>query len=432
MPFPQQLHWRSRQASPFHNGSDRPLRATAYLTSTSGSEPANQVLQEFGAGNVIDVYDGSPGAHPGIEFERDETRHRDGLMGATIRDTNRRRSWLVPIGLWRTLCDHFAPSLPARSVELIAAHDGAENDLLLTDDEPLLALRNHERFSALNICELTTGIKTAGVLLRSRRDFTVSAATQFREVEDPILFYRALAINWLPMVFRFNMGMAAAHRVHMGVVHAVIDRATQALVACDALGAEFFQTQDNHVRRRSMYHFDYLMLLCAGCCDAVALLGNRLAGLGLNPNGCSLWRRDFRDAARRRGIANLDDVRTIGILRILTILRNSIHGEPLLPMGLEQPGRPARSAVYTPDASQSAELRRLAMELGVAGDIGLIPPPPPMAMVEPYSTGLWLTREVLRIVDDFAAAVVILGCGAVPPPAVREPGSDRIALLGGI
>lgn len=316
-----------------------------------------------------------------------------------------------------------------------------ESDILVTYSTKILQHRHEPGIRQLNPRTPCEALKVLGLFLRSRDDYTWRANIR---IKGRWVFYWALARHHLPEMWPYFSACLFASKNRKddtaGVAQAVLERASRALQARDAIGFQFYAPQDDDTRSHMMYHFDYLTLLLSGAIDAQARIAHRTYNIAKPPEKyTSFHNNQFRNELREKGrdLHELIITKYDGLLTLLAGLRNTIHGASLVGMGSETRGRPQTSCIEIRDnLFREGSSRR--PDLDDPEGWGLVHDGP-MRMYEPYSFSVTLVQKCLVAINDIAGATEIEKLfhdgQSIPPPTPGAPrdvifrDGDRLALL---
>jgi len=461
----RRVEWRpgrpEEPCSPFERGStERPVRLTFHRASFQDLTPidaeAIEALSELTHLSDVEVLDTSPGDLPYIEIgEVDDIRNQilvrildpDFQRIAGIPNANQLRSTAARI---LPQDDPESPHVQSLydDLTIAGAHCSLGQDVLVTLSGQSL---QHAELPFLRSANPRTPLEAArlvGLLLRSRDNYTYSARRIGASCLNRGLFYWVLCRAQLPSMWRYFSACVHAAQdrkddtLYLG--RSILNRSVCALQARDAIGFQFYGTQDNDTRAAIMYHFNYLTLLLAGAFDAQARVAHRAYGIeGLRERNAYLHYMDFRRALNAIGadvlcgIVNSPGFQDVNVL--LRRLRNTIHGAGL-PTTAHFDGRDQTSFVEVlPEHAHT--IWRAADRQGGTEQWGLTGVGERVEF-EPYTYASRLVTKCLELMDNIAAAtdVVRLFTNNSPTPELQDgpPDDDvfnesirsRLAVLG--
>jgi len=448
----QQIQWppgrREEPHSPFERGStERPIRLTLHRSSFQELAPndaeALEALSELARLPDVEVLDTSPGDLPWVDIgEVDEIGNQilvrvldpDIRTIAGIPNADQLRSAAARI-LGYANARHPEVETVYDDLCVAGAHVSLRQDVLVTISPQLLQSTALPSLRMANPRTPLEAAKLVGLLLRSRDNYTYSAQGMSRQSLDRGLFYLVLCREQLPSMWRyFSTCVHAAQNRQDDTLYlgqSIRSRSVRALQARDAIGFQFYMTQDNNTRDTIMYHFNYLTLLLSGALDAQARIAHRVYGVeGMGERDAYLHRKDFRKALKANGADDLCDIlcspRFWDLDALLRDLRNSIHGAGLPTLGLFD-GREQTSFIELLPGYMD-KVRRAANRRGGFLQWGLIERGE-RTWVEPYTYASKLVQECLGLLDSIASAtdVVCLFPNGSPLPELPDgPPDDGI------
>jgi hypothetical protein len=229
------------------------------------------------------------------------------------------------------------PALMERELRVagVAAAWGA--DALVTDSDFLLTVAPRPMVADANPVRPEQAIALCGLYLRSRDDFTIAMDSTYSWALSRQAFDWALARALLPAGWRFFGHCLAADPNLDGPVpylaQAVFERVAQALRARERVVLHSRRGGGFGPADEQLFYFDHAVLALGGAFDAVARVADATYGLANKPQGIS-WRYESwlpRIALVAPGLAALmeNGGRARDVLDAISILRNTIHGEPL-------------------------------------------------------------------------------------------------------
>jgi hypothetical protein len=295
---------------------------------------------------------------------------------------------------------------------VLAAHTTLQHDILVTNRSAVLAARDRLETRGVSVCSPCEALKIAALLLRSRHRYVLRADRTFVWNEDHIVFYNRLAWCHWPNVWPYAHACVYQRHKHelTELWSSLLFRATRALLACDYIGVEFYQPQDNHTRDFMHYHLDYLFLLLVGLFDVQALITERIYDLGIDDRACSFANKSYLRRLPPGPLhETLNSERATALQSMVKTLRNTIHGAQIQPLGVN--GRdPERSLARLPPKI-ARRLPEWPTQFGGDNAWGitrdLVPSPDFGIAVEPFQAALTATRQVLWFVDEVARVTEI-------------------------
>lgn len=410
--------------SPFQRGKgERPLRITFHTASLvnlpDNETAAVEALRELAHLPEVEALETEPGISPYIK------------VGAIDEDTD-----YIPITVFSKDepklftgigSSHQWPEIAARLVHkvksvqanstamledliLAQAHRQVRGDILITSSPLLLELRNETWVREANPRTPTEAAQIVGLFLRSRGMYTYSAGSGFRKDLDRGFFYWILTRHRLPSMWRYFSACVAAEKAQgddiQGLGQSILVRCVRALEARDAIGEQFYMTQNNNTRDCIMYHFDYLTLVLAGALDAQACVARRAYNIHRDERHASFRDKNFRKCLKQSGAIELQEIVNDQYYRDVTTLlyepRNTIHRTAFTTLAYKLAGEPEVSFVSVPEPIAS-KLWNATERLGSAERWGLSKGLSGV-LLEPYSYATALVCESFKLTDAIAAA----------------------------
>jgi hypothetical protein len=276
---------------------------------------------------------------------------------------------ILPSGPWTDEVYRLRQYLLAKVAESLRA------DAFITDDPFLLDFRRPD-FIPLNFVSSRDAVALIGSYLRNRRDFTIEMGTL--KGDTPLtrklgrgLFYWVLGRDLLPNSWRWfdaivmSDGATGGDLTSLG--QSALTRLAQALKARDHAHWQLLQPHDNETADDTLFYLDMLLLSLSAAFDVVAHVADAALGLASRPQYISWnsnsWRADLRDGHQPLDAAMAPSAPYGQIHRLLSLLRNSIHGEALKTLAQKSGWEPLENLLVLPKADRDA-LRYLLSQLG--------------------------------------------------------------------
>jgi hypothetical protein len=244
------------------------------------------------------------------------------------------------------------------------------SDAFVTDDPFLLQFRRHN-FIPLMYLSSAEAVALIGSFLRSRGDFTIQAGKGTSRTLHRGIFYWVLGRELLPAGWRWFSSIVASDMatsndlVDLG--QSVLKRMEQALKARDRAHWQLLQPHNNETADEAIFYIDVILLSLSAAFDVVARVADVVLELGTKPNAISWnsdrWRRALRAKDQDLDSAMVPFTPHGQVHRLLSLLRNSIHGEGLNTLAVERAGKPKEHLLLLSKADRD-ELRHLLRELG--------------------------------------------------------------------
>jgi len=346
------------------------------------------------------------------------------------------------------------------------AHHALNRDILITNSNRLIRNRMSPPVREANPCRPSEAAQLIGLFLRSRDNYSWSANRRLGRG----LYYSILVHNRIPNLQRYRIECAKAGEVrnddtsYLG--QSVFDRCVRVLQARDAIGEQFYIPQSNETQATMMSHFDHLTLELNGVFDAQARVAHRAYRIDLSTQkrkGFNVWhairaaicrppslrrpdewgvsfldenfRKSLRLANAVQLAAMISESRVQYVLKILSILRNTIHGAGLQMTAYRREPESEKSYVQIP-ADYAGKLWRAAQNAGPREGWGLFQEHGE-TWLEPFTCSVQLVTECFDLVDKVCGATDLSGLfpsGQIPkisqPAPFEEEIKKRLVVLG--
>ena len=372
----------------------------------------------------------------GAHLEIGEPDHELDLVPITVVDgTSTTHSRVWPRGQWMDLAeivrqedDVRLDAVTVRDALVLGRAAGhAGGDVLVTQDPSLLGPRARGLLRDSNPLTPEEALSLMGLLMRSRGSITVSKA---RSMSD-FWFYMVLAQATLPEVSRVRR--AAWQHEKLGdrraveLAFGVRQRVESVIRSRDAVQLEQLRTERGS-QVRALHHLDAMVMFAGGAFDAAAQLVDLVYGLG--GGGEVSWRRKGWRKLLRRADGDVDALmaaHTPGgdLLEVISLLRNTIHTEPLDAMAFERSSMPVATMarIHPPTSVRFlAAVRRL----GIEREIGLemfsgTSDDGDQAHLDVRLCTEWLVEAIPRTIDSLLGLLEVERLDGVDPVLLAEP-----------
>jgi hypothetical protein len=283
------------------------------------------------------------------------------------REPDLRNALVLPPGPWTE------ESYRLRQHLLIEVAKSIDSDVFVTDDHFLLEF-GPPASHGLNIVSSPDAVALIGSYLRNRGDFTIQKSGRSTHKLGRGLFYWVLARELLPNGWRWFSAIVASNdqtKVDLiGLGSSALTRVAQALKARDRMHWQFFQPHNNDTADDALFYLDMILLSLSAAFDVVAQVADVALSMGSKPAqhiswNSDSWRRELRKPRNSPALdAAISPTSPHGqVHRLLSLLRNSIHGEALRTVALVDWRRRREHVLVLPRADQ-AEARYLLSQLG--------------------------------------------------------------------
>lgn len=262
--------------------------------------------------------------------------------------------------------DDAAARRGADSVAFGAA-DAANADLLVTT-RPFLLSGRWFPDRPMVCCGPRDAVALVSQFLRLRGIYAARASADGITIRfNKGLFYWVGARALLPGAWKCiaecsNLGDAREDATLLALT--ALQRIERCLVVRDAMRWKSYLPQDHDVAGDVMADLDTIMILLVGAFDVLARVAHRFRGLPGKEFGAGWQKNDWLKKVERSddSLARVMAIGGIGsdLFEVLRLLRNTVHGVALQPIGVHQHGRRQRTKVKLPrtDAARLLEVSR--------------------------------------------------------------------------
>ena len=253
-------------------------------------------------------------------------------------------------------------------------------DLFITR-RPYLHAGSWDVADGVTFADVDEALAILGLYLRAQEQYVTSRSPEGRgsHLMNRGLFFWVGARELLPSAWRWfaacvqqSTGSGDDNLLFLG--QSVLQRTQRALQVRDEVHVGLNKPQNNDTADEAMSSLDVVLLLLMGALDATARVAHAVIGLE-GPSHQAGWQRNTwvaEIASAAPALAALfqpgaDELHTLTILRLL---RNSIHGAAMQPLGVGGPRGRERTLVSLP-ASNEPQLRAAFTALGGIADWGV-------------------------------------------------------------
>ncbi len=295
-----------------------------------------------------------------------------------------------------------ADALAAMVAEALGA------DLLITDRE---YLHNVSRDIApgVTICRPDEALALVGLYLRSQGEYVLHQCPKGTFRVNKGMYYLAAVYELLPSLWRWLAGCAQHSReggdeALMYLGGSLLERVSRALQDRDGVHIALNKPQNNDTADEALAALDAVLLWLMGAVDVTARVAHHVLAMSGSPHD-AWWQRSRWLKAVALDAPEL--AATVGpgtdgeaVLTVLRLLRNTVHGEALQPIGLVSAGsKRDRTLVALPAADQDS-LREAFAALGGAAAWGVHLPVFDQTRVDPGVLLENLLPRVLRLLNE--------------------------------
>lgn len=281
----------------------------------------------------------------------------------------------------------------------------------------------------MTVCDPTEALAVVGLFLRTRSTFVAWATPEtgpLMQLNRGLYFWvgtRAL----LPAGWRWFSYCAASdagdpHAPMTFLAQSLFQRVARALRKRDSLMLNMSSRQDNDVAEDALTDLDHVLVLLVGAFDVLA----RVAHRSTSPSGAEKqagWRRDdwlkkLTVAAPDLGALAAEGTEGADLLKVLSILRNTVHGPALQALGLAAGPRRRGTGVSLP-ASETEALVEVLMRRGWDQNWGLAE----------FDAGRFHATPDLIVEHVLQAAIPLMNAMMVATPVERLVTADATPSL---
>lgn len=223
-------------------------------------------------------------------------------------------------------------------------------------------------FQGVTICKPPEALALVGLYLRSQNAFVIwrgiDGFSSFDMNEG--LYFWVGTRELLPSAWRWfgacvRQSHATADETLLGLGESLLRRVQRALEARDRFHRAFNQPQNNDTARAALSELDSILVSLMGAIDASARVAHLVLGIAGNSRNAG-WQNDQqwlpRVATAEPTLAALFNAGTVHthVLTILRFMRNTVHGQMIRSISLQQSGRMLETAIMLPTSDEAAIL----------------------------------------------------------------------------
>ncbi len=296
------------------------------------------------------VYAGSSGvAYTGIWGDRIQAARRDTSSPA-----------------YRDRAADEAADRRERDALALGAAEAVHADLFITERPYLFATRLPVR--GVTVCALPEALAAVGLYLRSQQAFIIwkgADGSGTLSMNEGLYFWVGTR-ELLPAAWRWfsacaQQSRATSDRTLLELGESLLRRVQRALEARDRFHRAFNLPQDNNTAHDVLSELDSILVSLMGAADVSARVAHLVLGIAGHPREAG-WQRDQqwlpKVAAAEPTLAALFSPGTVHshVLTVLRLMRNTVHGQMIRSIALQQPGRTLETAVMLPVSDEAAIL----------------------------------------------------------------------------
>jgi hypothetical protein len=253
-----------------------------------------------------------------------------------------------------------------RDALALGVAEAVHADLFITERPYLLARRLPAQ--GVTVCELPEALALVGLYLRSQNAFVIWRGTDgfgsFNMNEG--LYYWVGTRELLPTAWRWfgacvQESLTTKDDTLLELGQSLLRRVQRVLEARDRFHRAFNLPQNNDTASDVLSELDSMLVSLMGAVDASARVAHLTLGIVGSPRNAG-WQNDQqwlpRVATAEPTLATLFSAGTVHTheLTILRIMRNTVHGQMIRSIALQQPGRMLETAVMLPTSDEAAIL----------------------------------------------------------------------------
>lgn len=296
-----------------------------------------------------------------------------------------------------------ADALAAMVAETLGA------DLFITDREYLHNV-TRDISDGVTICRPDDALALVGLYLRSQGEYVVHQYPNGTFSVNKGLYYLVAVYELLTSVWRWLAGCAQHSRgggeeALMFLGGSLLERVSRALQDRDGVHIALNKPQNNDTADEALAALDAVLLWLMGAVDVTARVAHHVLGVSGSPREAG-WRPNSKllkaAATNAPGLAAIVEPGTDGeaVLNVLRLLRNSVHGEALQPIGVIGPDSERDGTLMALPRDDQNELREAFAALGGEAEWGVRLPVVDQTRVDPGVLLENLLPRVLRLLNE--------------------------------
>ena len=254
-------------------------------------------------------------------------------------------------------------------------------DLFITERAYLFARRLPVQ--GVTVCKPSEALALVGLYLRSQQAFVIWRGTDgFGSLNmNEGLYFWVGTRELLPAAWRWfaacvQQSNPANDRTLLELGESLLRRVQRALEARDRFHRAFNLPQNNDTARAVLSELDSILVSLMGAVDVSARVAHVVLGIAGNVRNAG-WQNDQqwlpRVATAESALGALFNAGTVHThaLTVLRLMRNTVHGQMIRSIALQQPGRMLETAIVLPvSASDEAAILSAIDALGGRGSWG--------------------------------------------------------------
>jgi len=277
-----------------------------------------------------------------------------------------------------------APAAAAerRTRDALAAQvaDALSADVFVTD-RPYLHAVEWQLARGITILDAARALSLISLYLRSQGVYLINRAPDGSATLELNrgLFFWVGALELLPAAWRWFNGCGQYAKAQGDdalqlLAQSALMRVSRALQVRDRLHVALNQPQNNDIADDALSALDLILMLLMGAFDATARVVHHILGISGSSHNAG-WQHSAWLKKVAKASPNLGQLLAVGsaeanAVTILTILRNSVHGEALQPLAARKGAKPQQTLVGVP-TEKAKDLLAAVAELGGMESWGL-------------------------------------------------------------
>jgi hypothetical protein len=245
--------------------------------------------------------------------------------------------FVMPDGPWQDSTYRY------QQYALVKIAESLNADVLVTDD-PFLLDFQRPGFLKQNLLCSVDAVELMGSYLRSHGDFTIEMVPGYRRDIGRFFFYIVWARDLLPHGWRWFTACVESDRANntdlINLGGSALTRVQQALKARDFVHWQLFRSGGNAGADDVLFYLDMMLVSLAASFDVLARVADIALGLGTDRYLISWrkakWRKALNRAAPELGNCMAAASENGRVHALLSLLRNSVHGEALASLHSKQ------------------------------------------------------------------------------------------------
>jgi hypothetical protein len=270
-----------------------------------------------------------------------------------------------PAGIYQDLAAEEAADQRERDALAAEVAEAVHADLYITE-RPYLFSTQRSMAQGVTLCGIPDALALVGLYLRSQNEYLIwrdaGGRGSFRMNDG--LYYWVGTRELLPSAWRWFSACVQESRATqdstlLDIGQSLLRLVQRALEARDRFHRALNLPQNNDTARSMLSELDSILVSLMGAVDSSARVAHLVLGIPGNQHNAG-WQRSQRwlpmVASREPSLAALFDAHTphYHTLTIVRLLRNTIHGQIMQTISLQQGARPKGTAIRLPREDEGA------------------------------------------------------------------------------